>query len=102
MEPPAILDMLNIPYTGSDPLTLAISLDKARTKEILTYHKIPNAKFLTINTLDELNNFELEFPVIVKPVMEGSSKGIFSSFVTSKKDLEKEIKRILSNINNRL
>lgn len=93
---PAILDMLNIPYTGSDPLTLAISLDKARTKEILTYHKIPNAKFLTINSLDELENIDIELPVIVKPVMEGSSKGIYSSsFVTDKRELEKEIKRIL-------
>jgi D-alanine-D-alanine ligase len=33
---PAMLDMLQIPYTGSDALTLAICLDKARTKEILS------------------------------------------------------------------
>ena len=38
---PAILEMLQIPYTGSGPQTLSITLDKARTKEVLSYHKIP-------------------------------------------------------------
>src|ERR1035441_5666620 len=37
---PALLEMLDIPYTGSGPLSLAIALDKARTKEILSYHGI--------------------------------------------------------------
>ena len=35
---PAILELLQFPYLGSDPLTLALCLDKARTKEILAYH----------------------------------------------------------------
>ena len=39
---PAMLDMLGIPYTGSDPVTLGICLDKRRTKEILAYHRIPD------------------------------------------------------------
>ena len=46
---PAILYMLQIPYTGSDPLTLATCLDKARTKEILSYYAIPTAPFLIAN-----------------------------------------------------
>jgi len=37
---PAICEMLGIPHTGSDPLTLGICLDKSRAKEILAYHKI--------------------------------------------------------------
>jgi D-alanine-D-alanine ligase len=76
---PAMLDMLNIPYTGSDPLTLATCLDKARTKEILSYHKIRTAKFLTASNKNDLKNFNLNFPVIIKPVAEGSSKGIFNN-----------------------
>ncbi|MCS7230011.1 MAG: ATP-grasp domain-containing protein [Candidatus Kryptonium sp.] len=94
---PAILEMLNIPYTGSDPLTLAICLDKARTKEILSYHKIPTAKFFVVEDLDEFDgNIELEFPLIVKPLHEGSSKGIFnSSVVENKNELFREIERIL-------
>ena len=74
---PAMLDMLNMPYTGSDPLTLSICLDKARTKEILSYYKIPNAKFLVVDEIDQLKNLSQQFPLIVKPIGEGSSKGIF-------------------------
>ena len=94
---PTILDMLNIPYTGSDPLTLSICLDKARTKEILSYYKIPNAKFLVANQLEKLNDLSLGYPLIVKPIGEGSSKGIYSSsFVNNRKELVAEVKRILN------
>lgn len=94
---PAILDMLNKPYSGSDPLTLSICLDKARTKEILSYYKIPNAKFLVIDELEQLREFRLEFPLIVKPIGEGSSKGIYSSsFVNNKSELVLEAERILN------
>ena len=65
---PSMLDMLNIPYTGSDPLTLATCLDKARAKEILSYHKIPNSKFVVASSLDEAQKSGLTFPLIVKPV----------------------------------
>ena len=94
---PAMLEMLQIPYTGSDPLTLSICLDKARTKEILSYHKIPNSKFLVADSLNHISNLKLEFPLIVKPVSEGSSKGIFSSsFVNNLDELTNEVERILS------
>jgi D-alanine-D-alanine ligase len=74
---PAILEYLAIPYSGSDPFTLALCLDKARTKEILSYHGIPTASFARITTLDQLEPFRRRaFPVFVKPVHEGSSKGI--------------------------
>lgn len=89
---PAMLDMLNIPYTGSDPLTLATCLDKARTKEILSYHKIPTAKFLYAESIEDLENFNLKFPIIIKPVGEGSSKGIFnSSFISNKDELKERL-----------
>jgi D-alanine-D-alanine ligase len=93
---PAMLEMLGIPYTGSDPLTLATCLDKARTKEILTYHKIANPGFVTITKKDFVFPSDLSFPVIVKPVGEGSSKGIYSSsFVRDEKELREEVNRIL-------
>lgn len=93
---PAMLDMLQIPYTGSDPLTLTTCLDKARTKEVLSYYKIPNAKFLLVESIEDLDNFELKFPVILKPVAEGSSKGIFnSSFIKNKSDLENNLRELL-------
>ena len=42
---PSLCEILGIPYTGSDPLTLSLCLDKSRAKEILSYHKIPNPEF---------------------------------------------------------
>jgi D-alanine-D-alanine ligase len=97
---PAMLDMLNIPYTGSDALTLGICLDKARTKEILSYYKIPNANFILVDRYKPLSNHSIEFPSIVKPVSEGSSKGIFnSSIVRDYDELNAEIKRVVDEYN---
>ena len=92
-----MLDMLQIPYSGSDPLTLATCLDKARTKEILSYYNIPTASFLIVDELDQIKNLNLTFPLFVKPVWEGSSKGIFlSSFVTNKKELSEQVEKVLT------
>ena len=97
---PAILEMLQIPYLGSDALTLGICLDKSRAKEILTYHKIPNAKFLVADRIEDIGKASFEFPLIVKPISEGSSKGIFSSsFVKNRTELEDEVRRIVSSYN---
>lgn len=97
---PAMLDMLNIPYTGSDALTLGICLDKARTKEILSYHKIPNAKFTVAEKLNSFSENGFSYPLIVKPVNEGSSKGIFSSsFVNDSSELFSEIERVTTEYN---
>ena len=97
---PSMLDMLQIPYTGSDPLTLATCLDKARTKEILSYYKIPNPNFVIVESFDEIDRTNLKFPLIAKPIQEGSSKGIFSSsFVRNKKELTSEVERILTEYN---
>lgn len=97
---PAMLDMLKLPYTGSDALTLAICLDKARTKEILSYYKIPTAKFFVADKVEDAKNHMLNFPMIVKPISEGSGKGIYaSSFVHNNNELEREIERITSEYN---
>lgn len=92
---PAMLDMLQIPYTGSDALTLGICLDKARTKEILTYYGIPNAKFTVVDAIDDVKDLSFGFPLMVKPVCEGSSKGIYSSSLVKNIDeLYSEVNRI--------
>jgi D-alanine-D-alanine ligase len=97
---PAMLDMLQIPYTGSDALTLAICLDKARTKEILSYYKVPTAKFFVADKMDDANTHNLDFPMIVKPISEGSGKGIYaSSLVNNAEELKREIKRITNEYN---
>lgn len=90
---PAMLEMLKIPFTGSDSITIGICHDKSRSKEILSYYNIPNSKFFISNIKLSKNN--LEFPKFVKPLHEGSSKGIYnSSLANNLKELNNEIARI--------
>jgi D-alanine-D-alanine ligase len=92
---PAMLEMLGIPYTGSDPLTLAVCLDKAMTKEVLLYHQIPTAPFALLPRLDHWPKLP-SFPLIVKPLSEGSSKGIGNAaLVRTKRDLREQVALIL-------
>jgi D-alanine-D-alanine ligase len=93
---PMLLELLEIPYTGSDPLTLCLCLDKARTKEVLTYHGIPTAPFVVAPSAEALKDIYLTFPLIVKPLHEGSSKGILdSSVVRNPEQLEIEGLRVI-------
>jgi D-alanine-D-alanine ligase len=93
---PAMLEMLGIPYTGSDPITMGVCLDKSRAKEILSYHKIPTPEFAVISSINDLRNRSFTFPSIVKPLHEGSSKGIFNtSVVRDSSTLQAEIVKIL-------
>jgi D-alanine-D-alanine ligase len=92
---PAILEMLNIPYTGSDPITLGICLDKSRAKEILTYYGVANPEFTVLDSTDQLSYLHLPLPCIVKPLHEGSSKGIFnSSVVYTVEQLRRQVGRV--------
>lgn len=93
---PAILEMLNIPYTGSDPLTLSVCLDKSRAKEILSYYQIANPRFAVITSLDEIRTLEFPVPAMVKPLFEGSSKGIFDkSLVHTQKELTEQVTKVI-------
>jgi D-alanine-D-alanine ligase len=79
---PAMLEALGIPFTGSDPLTLSICLDKARTKEILAYHGVPTPRFVVIEAETELSRLAgFPVPAMVKPIAEGSSRGITNDCV---------------------
>jgi len=73
---PALFQELGFPYTGSDAYALAVTLDKQVTKLILKEHGILTPAWQFLQTLDDLRPQQLEFPVIVKPNFEGSSKGI--------------------------
>ncbi|PYP74356.1 MAG: D-alanine--D-alanine ligase [Gemmatimonadetes bacterium] len=76
---PAICEYLNVPYTASDPLTLSLTLHKARAKEILACRGVPTARFTLVSELSELARVRLRYPLFVKPVAEGSGKGIFAN-----------------------
>jgi D-alanine-D-alanine ligase len=94
---PALLDLLQIPYTGSDPLTLGLCLDKRRTKEILSYNNVPTPRFWTVATLDEIPR-RLSYPLMIKPTLEGSSKGITDrSLVHNGVELRRQVAWTLEN-----
>jgi D-alanine-D-alanine ligase len=93
---PTVCEMLDIPYTGSDPLTLGLCLDKSRAKEILSYHRVPNPAFWIVETPSEIPA-GVRLPAIVKPLTEGSSKGIKdNSLVRSLGDLYERVEEIVS------
>ena len=78
---PALLELLDIPYSGSDPAALNIALDKALAKKIVRQHGILTPNFFTMNTGKERLPKDLRFPLIAKPVAEGSSKGVHATSV---------------------
>jgi len=73
---PALLDAYNIPYTFSDTLTLAVSMDKSLTKRIVQASGIKTAPFKVIEKKEDLLSVNLAYPLFAKPLLEGSSKGI--------------------------
>jgi D-alanine-D-alanine ligase len=73
---PAVLDQYDIPYVFSDPLALAVTLHKPTAKRILRDNGVPTPEFRVIRTISEARKLDLQYPVFVKPVAEGSSKGI--------------------------
>ncbi len=96
-EVPAILDYLNIPYTGSGTFSLALALNKALTKKILMAENIPTPNFQVFSKITEELNPLLRFPLIVKPNCEGSAKGINkANVVHNKSDLFNRIKETIS------
>jgi D-alanine-D-alanine ligase len=91
---PAICEFYGVPYSGSDPLTLSTCLHKGRTKEVLAFNGVPTAPFAVVESLRELEllldghqeemlplpaptgRLPDAFPLFVKPIHEGSSKGV--------------------------
>ena len=76
---PAVLEMLDIPFTGSDPLTMAVTLDKDCAKKLVMAAGVatPRGFALTPEMPVELApRRQLTYPLVVKPAWEGSSKGI--------------------------
>lgn len=76
---PAVLEMLHIPYSGSDPQTLAITLDKPLTKQLVHDAGVNTPPWLIVKSLTELKRLsdkDFPLPAFIKPAYEGSSKGI--------------------------
>lgn len=76
-----LLELMGIPYTGSDPLSSALAMNKKKSKELFRLHNVPTPPYYTASLddlaggLKELHGF-FGFPVVVKPCREGSSIGV--------------------------
>lgn len=96
---PAVLEMLGIAYTGSDPLTLAATLDKDCAKRLVDHAGIATPGWALVEDGELASAGErlagLEWPLFVKPNYEGSSKGVLRSGVVHHRD---ELKAIIDRL----
>ena len=83
---PALLDAFDIPYTFSDPLILALTLHKGLTKHIVRDLGLPTPDFALISKPGEAASIALPLPLFVKPVAEGTSKGISGASLVACRD----------------
>jgi D-alanine-D-alanine ligase len=94
---PAILDVYEIPYTFADPAVLAVCLDKALTKLVLRGAGLPTPDWQVVRTVTDLDRFRVAFPVIAKPIAEGTGKGIDgASKLTDLPTLRRACQRLLA------
>ena len=94
---PAILDQYKIPYVFSGPVIMGLSLNKHLAKLVVAAAGVPVSPGKLINKLQDLDGCNLKYPLFVKPVSEGTGKGITEkSLVTSPEELKKMVEWILS------
>ncbi len=94
---PAILDQYKIPYVFSGPVIMGLSLNKHLAKLVVAASGVPVSPGKLITKLQDLNDCNLNYPLFVKPVSEGTGKGITEkSLVNSVADLRKMVEWILS------
>ncbi|MFH1192227.1 MAG: D-alanine--D-alanine ligase [bacterium] len=94
---PAILEMLRLRYTGSSPLTQALVLNKAKAKEILVANNVSVLPFQVFKNIKEKTKINIPFPIIVKPLSQGSGAGITNkSVVYDETGLFKQVKFIIN------
>lgn len=101
LEPHAasLLDIYQIPYTGSSPFTLSLCIDKIRVKKLLTYHNIPTAKWDYLYNLDDEVRDDLTYPLIVKPANSDNSIGVTQeSVVINKKQLYEQLEYVINHL----
>lgn len=86
---PAILDLYEIPYTFSDPVVMGLTLNKGLTKQIIKDNGCPTPEFKVISQPEDVDGIHFNPPYFVKPIAEGTGKGITpQSIIREKKDLK--------------
>jgi D-alanine-D-alanine ligase len=97
---PAILDAYEIPCTFADAAVLVMCLNKALTKLVVRAAGVPTPDWHVVNALDDVERCTVPFPVIAKPLAEGTGKGIDGESKTSDRDALREIcQRLLKRYN---
>jgi D-alanine-D-alanine ligase len=97
---PAILDQYKIPYVFSGPVIMGLSLNKHLAKLVVSVAGVPVSPGLLIGDLKDLDKCKLIYPLFVKPVSEGTGKGITEkSLVTSPGELSKIVDWIIGEFN---
>ncbi|MCS6876746.1 MAG: D-alanine--D-alanine ligase [Geminicoccaceae bacterium] len=93
---PALLEAFGQPYTFADPLVMAATLDKAVAKRLVRDHGLPTAPFALVAHPSDIARVDLPFPLFVKPVAEGTGKGVSpASLVRSRRELERACAALL-------
>ena len=87
-----LLDCLNIKYTGENTLVSSVCMNKVYTKRIWQSSKVPTADFILLKDIYNNKNNKIDFPLILKPISNGSSVGV--SLIKTKKEFEEAIKKI--------
>jgi D-alanine-D-alanine ligase len=94
---PAILDQYRIPYVFSGPVVMGLSLNKHLAKLVVSAAGIPVSPGVLVSELSKLEKINLTFPLFVKPVSEGTGKGITEkSLVKDAKELRVMVEWILT------
>ncbi len=83
---PALLDAYDIPYTFSDPLVMALTLHKGMTKRVLRDAGIPTCDFAVVAGPDDLRAVHFSPPYFIKPVAEGTGKGVSPDSIIRRRD----------------
>jgi D-alanine-D-alanine ligase len=97
---PAILDQYRIPYVFSGPVIMGISLNKHLTRLIVASAGVPVSPGMLVSELKDLDKCNLTFPLFIKPVSEGTGKGITEkNLVNSPEELRQMVGLLLERFN---
>lgn len=94
---PAILEFANIPYTGSSVLGHSLAINKTFASTIFKSQDISTPDFVSIYNIEDLEDIDMKYPILIKPNDEGSSRGIHQdSLVFDRENLIKKVKEELN------
>ncbi len=91
-----MLEMTPYPFTGSGLVASVLALDKVAAKQVFSWHGIPTPQFQQFTVVDQVLDTHMAYPLLVKPVREGSGIGIHLDAVVLNEDqLRERVARIL-------